>query len=188
MFELKKLSAEALPRALEKAERYRFLNEPNEAESICLDILRVQPDHQQALVVLILALTDQFDHGQDASAARELLPRLKGDYERAYYAGIISERRAKAQLKKGGPGSGYVAYDGFREAMAFYEKAQALRPTGNDDSIRSIEVVVSKLADAVLEGRAALPPEQQGMLQRPRQPQPRPAGTPNPQPSQPVAP
>jgi small subunit ribosomal protein S2 len=33
---------------------------------------------------------------------------------------------------------------------------------GNDDSIRSIEVIVSKLADAVLEGRAALPPEQQG--------------------------
>jgi small subunit ribosomal protein S2 len=33
---------------------------------------------------------------------------------------------------------------------------------GNDDSIRSIELVLSKLADAVLEGRAALPPDQQG--------------------------
>jgi small subunit ribosomal protein S2 len=33
---------------------------------------------------------------------------------------------------------------------------------GNDDSIRSIELVLGKLADAVLEGRAALPPDQQG--------------------------
>src|SRR5205823_12366341 len=38
---------------------------------------------------------------------------------------------------------------------------------GNDDSIRSIELVASKLADAVLEGRAALPPEQQPPI-RPR--------------------
>jgi small subunit ribosomal protein S2 len=30
---------------------------------------------------------------------------------------------------------------------------------GNDDSIRSIELIVSKLADAVIEGKAALPPE-----------------------------
>src|SRR5690349_7933046 len=30
---------------------------------------------------------------------------------------------------------------------------------GNDDSIRSIELILSKLADAVNEGRAALPPE-----------------------------
>ncbi|MFO0800828.1 MAG: 30S ribosomal protein S2 [Gemmataceae bacterium] len=45
---------------------------------------------------------------------------------------------------------------------------------GNDDSIRSIEVILAKLADACLEGRAALPPEQQAMI-KPRQPQQRPA-------------
>jgi hypothetical protein len=134
MFELKLLSADALPRALEKAERYRFLNEPGEAESICLDILRVQPDNQEALVVLILALTDQFDHGLDASAARELLPRLRGEYERAYYAGIISERRAKALWQRSGPGSTGAAYDGLREAMEWFEKAEALRPSGNEDA------------------------------------------------------
>src|SRR5207249_10821221 len=32
---------------------------------------------------------------------------------------------------------------------------------GNDDSIRSIELILAKLSDAVREGRAALPPEQQ---------------------------
>ena len=48
---------------------------------------------------------------------------------------------------------------------------------GNDDSIRAIEVVVGKLADAVLEGRAALPPEQQGNFKQPprQQQQGRPA-------------
>src|SRR5438876_12234301 len=38
---------------------------------------------------------------------------------------------------------------------------------GNDDSIRSIELVLAKLADAINEGRAALPPEQQAVA-RPR--------------------
>jgi hypothetical protein len=134
MFELKLLSAEALPRALEKAERYRLLNEPGEAESICLDVLRVQPENQQALVVLILALTDQFDQGLDASAPRELLPRLRGEYERAYYAGIICERRAKALWQRSGPGSNFAAYDGLREAMDWFEKAEALQPAGNEDA------------------------------------------------------
>jgi len=42
-FELKTLSPESVPRALAKAERYRLLNEPVEAESICLDVLAVDP-------------------------------------------------------------------------------------------------------------------------------------------------
>jgi small subunit ribosomal protein S2 len=40
---------------------------------------------------------------------------------------------------------------------------------GNDDSIRSIELMLAKLADAILEGRASLPPEQQAMI-KPRPP------------------
>src|SRR5437879_10049684 len=86
MFELKPLSKEAIPKALEKADRYRLLNEPAEAESICLDILTADPDNQTALVTLILALTDQFDrvdfnigHAQ----FNELLPRLRDEYQRA---------------------------------------------------------------------------------------------------------
>ena len=137
MFEFKFLSREAVPAALEKAERYRLLNEPGEAESICLDVLRVDPENQQALVALLLALTDQFEEGfaDRVKRAREVLPHLRDEYARAYYAGIICERRAKAQLKQGGPGSGYVAYDSIREAMSSYEKAEALRPPGNDDAL-----------------------------------------------------
>jgi small subunit ribosomal protein S2 len=38
---------------------------------------------------------------------------------------------------------------------------------GNDDSIRSIELMLAKLADSILEGRKAIPPEQQAMRPRP---------------------
>lgn len=137
MFELKPLSEEAIPRALEKAERYRLLNEPAQAESICLDVLRIEADNQQALVTLLLALTDQFavEIAGCAQQAWEVVPRLYSEYERAYYAGIIGERRAKAHLGQGTPGSGPLAHHWLREAMSFYEKAEAIRPPGNDDAL-----------------------------------------------------
>ena len=74
-FELKTLHAEALPRALEKAERYRLLNEPSEAESICLDVLAIDRDNQAALVTLLLALTDQFE-----TAHRSPVPGLRSRF------------------------------------------------------------------------------------------------------------
>src|SRR5882724_4268231 len=138
MFELKSLSGpEAIPAALEKAMRYRLLNEPGEAESICLDVLRTDPENQQALVILLLALTDRFDKGYGVSdtQAQDLLPRLRGEYERAYYAGIIDERKAKAHLHQGGPGASFNAFELFREAMSWFEKAEKLRPAGNDDAL-----------------------------------------------------
>jgi hypothetical protein len=137
MFQLKSLSQEGIGAALKKAERYRLLNEPWEAESICLDILEVDGQNQDALVLLILARTDQFasSAGADVHAARELLPRLHGEYQRAYYAGIICERRASALLHRDALGAGVMAYDWFRQAMHWYEQAEAQRPAGNDDPI-----------------------------------------------------
>jgi len=137
MFELKPLSKEAIPAALDKAMRYRLLDEPGEAESICHDVLRVEPENQHALVILLLALTDRFGKGYAVgiTQAQEVLPRLRDPYERAYYAGLVSERRAKAQLRQSGPGSGFAAYQLLREAMARYEKAEAIRPAGNDDAL-----------------------------------------------------
>jgi len=102
-FQFKPISAARRPEALERAERYRLLNEPSLAESICLDVLDVKPENQRAVVTLLLALTDQFGHGAAAGKVRELVPRLKGDYEQRYYAGIIWERSAHAQLRKGPP-------------------------------------------------------------------------------------
>ena len=136
-FELKPLSKEALPAALDKAMRYRLLNEPAEAESICLDILRTDPDNQQALVILVLALTDRFGKGYAVgdSKAQEIVTRLHSEYERAYYTGIICERRAKTYLHQGTGGSGFNAYEELNDAMRWYERAEALRPPDNDDAL-----------------------------------------------------
>ena len=134
-FDLKPISAAGVGEALEKVERYRLLNEPSLAESICLDILNIDPENQQALVMLLLALTDQFGHGVAAGKARELLPRLRSDYDQQYYAGIIWERLAHAQLRKGSPNSAFTAYDAFRHAMECYDTAGSLRNPGNDDAL-----------------------------------------------------
>jgi tetratricopeptide (TPR) repeat protein len=137
MFELKQLSSEAIDRSLEKAERYRLLNEPEQAESICLDVLTISPNNQKALVTLLLALTDQFPHGSAESVrrAQEVLSRFEGAYERVYYAGIIAERRAYARLTGRSTGAESVAYELFRQAMELYEKAEALSPFGNEDAL-----------------------------------------------------
>jgi hypothetical protein len=137
-FELKTLSPDAVPAALEKARLYRFLNEPGEAESICRDVLDVDPDNQDALIMLLLALTDQFDTEAAPAAltdARRVVEQLADVYARAYYAGIVSERRAKAQLNHTAPGYGPRAYEWLREAMASFEQAEAIRPAGNDDAL-----------------------------------------------------
>jgi hypothetical protein len=135
MFELKPIHREAIPNALKKAELYRLLNEPAQAESICCDVLQVDAHNQQALITLLLALTDQFDQGIAINRPQELLPRLPGEYERAYYAGLIYERKARAQLSQGLPGARFTAYELFREAMFWYERAEAIRPPDNDDAM-----------------------------------------------------
>ena len=137
MPELKPLSKEAIPAALEKAMRYRLLNEPAEAESICLDILKADPENQEAIITLLLAFTDRFTKGYGVSdtQAKELLARIKGEYERAYYTGIFAERRAKTKLTQNTPDCRFQAYDLLREAMDWFEKAEPLSPSGHDDTI-----------------------------------------------------
>src|SRR4051812_12469685 len=130
MLSLKQLSKDAIPRAIEKADRYRLLNEPLQAESICLDILGVDPENQTALVILLLALTDQFGHvyrlaGMDP---KDVIMRLKSNYEREYYAGIVAERRAEAILDQDAAHSGFLAHDFLTSAMSHYEAAATLRP------------------------------------------------------------
>jgi hypothetical protein len=147
MSQLKPIHRDTIPRALEKAERYRLLNEPSEAESICLDILAVEPSHPQALSCLLLALTDQFSHGaaQALERAKGLLARFPGDYEKAYYAGIISERFAKRKLRDGHLGAKSLAFGHLREAMTSYERAEALAPAGNDDAVLRYNACVRML-------------------------------------------
>jgi hypothetical protein len=135
--QLKPIHKETIASALEKAVRYRVLNEPLEAESICRDVLELDGDNQQAIATLLLALTDQFPRGLGPRVrqANELAARLESEYERAYYAGIVSERQAKCRYEQKSPGRGYAAYQGLRRAMEFYEEAEKLRPPGNDDAL-----------------------------------------------------
>jgi hypothetical protein len=138
MYDLKALSHTAIPAALAQAERYRLLNEPTEAESICLDILKIEPDHQEALVMMVLALTDQFPEGAHARVAAEAektVARIRDEYKRLYIMGIIRERRGKAVLRSHHPGSGRSAQEWLREAMSSYERAEAIRPAGNDEAL-----------------------------------------------------
>ncbi len=134
-YKLKPIHADAIPEALEKAERYRLLNEAAQAESICLDVLSVDPHQQQALIIMLLSITDQFGEGVNAKRAKEILPRLEHEYDRAYYAGIICERLGLAEVRAGRHGSSFSAFELLCDAMKHYEEAERLRPAGNDDSI-----------------------------------------------------
>ena len=120
MHDLKPLSAEAIPGALAKAERYRLLNESDLAESICEDILGADRENQPARV----------------ARARALLPRLRDEYERLYYGGIVCERCARAHLAHhGGPSGDALAADWFAKALDLFAQSMAVRPAGNDDAV-----------------------------------------------------
>ena len=137
MFELKRLSTAAIPAALVKAERYRLLNEPDEAQSICEDVLRADPANVDAARMLILAITDTFPNHERAnvSRAQELVATLPSEYERAYFAGLVAERRARALLARTGPGRALPAGGFLREAMKAFERAEGVKPTDNDDAL-----------------------------------------------------
>jgi hypothetical protein len=137
MFQLKPISRESIPAALEKAERYRLLNEPWQTESICSDILDAEPGNLKAVVTLLLAITDQFNTSsmRDVSHAKELLTSIPEGYEREYYSGIICERKGKSFLNNGRQESHFISYEWLRDAMEHYERAEVIRPAGNDDAI-----------------------------------------------------
>lgn len=142
MFELKRLSREAVPAALDRAERYRLLGEPVEAESICEDVLAVEPDNVRAKVVRLLALTDQFPDGPALARARSLAGELPDDYSRAYYAGLVAERAAKGLLRRGGMAVPHAAYGLFRDALDAYDRACHLAPPDNNEAVLRWNTVV----------------------------------------------
>lgn len=137
MRQLKTISAEAIPRAIQKAERYRLLNQSWATESICLDILEVDPTNQPVLVMLLLSLTDQFgpQPKELSKRAHALLNRLTDPYQRYYYDGIIHERLAHAQLAAGAMHAEAMARESLRAAMQAFEDAERLREAGNDNAL-----------------------------------------------------
>ena len=134
-YRIKRISTAGIAAAIAKADRYRSLNEPEEAESICRDILAIEPQHQLAARLLGLALTDQFTgHGSDRyKEAEGIFRQLKDRYEQLYYTGILHERRAKAQLGAGQLPHSLLAL--FEQALHSFAEAEKIRPAGNDDAI-----------------------------------------------------
>ncbi len=135
MVGLKRINPDGIKTALDKAAHYRLLNEPMHAESICLDVLEVEPQNQRALVTLLLALTDQFSTRlHDAlKPAEELIARLTLEYDRHYYSGIINERWAIVQIERGTGSTGAPTW--LNKAMADYERAEQLSDGKNPDPI-----------------------------------------------------
>ena len=132
---LKPISQAGIAEAISKAEVYRYLKEPGEAESICRDILAVEPDNQTALRLLGLAITDQFTGAvSDRYPEAEVVFRgLTSEYERVYHLGILQERKAKSQLRAGRPP--HTVLPIFEEAMNHFEAAEKISPPHTDDAI-----------------------------------------------------
>jgi tetratricopeptide (TPR) repeat protein len=146
---LKPISKDGITEAISKAELYRYLNEPGEAESICRDILAADAENQTALRLLGLSITDQFtgNTSDRYNEAENTFQSLTDPYQRSYYAGILHERQAKAQLAVGRPP--YTVTPLFEKALAYFEEAEAIRPHGNDDAIlrwnRCVRILQSRL-------------------------------------------
>lgn len=149
MQKLKPLHKDAIPKALIRAKHYRLLNEAWQAESICRDILNVDPDNQKALLYLILAMTDQFgtSKGNASSEAKKLCAKLSGEYERLYYSGIIEERLGKEALKRNTHRVKYIAYEHYRTAMEFFDRAEKLHPEGNEDAVLRWNACVRRIEE-----------------------------------------
>jgi len=135
---LKPITREGVAAALQKAHRYRVLNDPTAAESICLDVIAVDPGNVEALVMHLLAITDQFGSGAgaaDLARAEDAAARLEDPYRKAYYRGIVCERWAKSILLRSAPHAHVTAHDWLTRALEHYELAESMRPAGNDESI-----------------------------------------------------
>jgi len=149
---LKPISRAGITEAIAKAELYRYLNEPGEAESICRDILALEPTHQEALRLLGLSITDQFkgNTSDRYAEAAKVFKALASNYERTYYCGILHERKAKAQLRAGLPPP--TVKPEFEEAMRYFEDAEKMRPPENDDAIlrwnRCVRLLESLMPEA----------------------------------------
>ena len=146
--ELKALTRDGVAAALLKAHRYRVLNDSTAAESICLDVLEVEPTNVEAIVMHVLAITDQFDagHAEDLKRAEVALAGLGDPYKNAYYRGIICERWAKSILKRAVPRGDAMAWEWIERAFAAYAAAERLRAPGNDEAILRWNACVRLLA------------------------------------------
>lgn len=134
---LKPITREGVAAALQKAHRYRVLNDSIAAESICLDVLAIEPANVDAIVTHVLAVTDQFGAGNvaDRQRAEESVSHLKDPYRSAYYHGVVCERWAKGILQRSAAHAERMAFEWLDKALDWYTKAEEMRTPGNDEAI-----------------------------------------------------
>jgi hypothetical protein len=134
-FAFKLISQDSIPDAKKKAERYRLLGEPEEAVSVCLDILQVDPENQDARVDLILAISDQFpkERRPRVDLAKKVVAELTDEYQRRYYEAVVLEREARAHIALDTPP--VLVFLRYCEAMDRFAEAAAIRPVGDDSCI-----------------------------------------------------
>ena len=165
MYDLKPLSKEAIPNAIDRAKQYRSLLQPWHAESICRDVQAVDPENQQNLIILFLAITDQFSsekHAKNIKDAEEIMNQFKDGYQQEYAKGIMYERLASAALNMGGARSGYIAYYHLQDALNWYEKSTK-NPEKNQESILRWNTCVRMIERLNL--KPAPDDDDQGMLE-----------------------
>ena len=131
-----KIEKTSIEEVLERAKQYRSLLQPEMAISICLDIFAVDTNNQDALVIYILALTDQLSQSESKvhqNKITESIKKLDSEFLRRYYSGIFLERQARSFLKSSMSRS--FAYDAFIEAISEFETAEKMAPEHCADPI-----------------------------------------------------
>ena len=122
--------------ALAKAELYRFLNEPEEAESICHDVLAVvpaPPARASAVGTWRSPINSPAPRRPHVERPKLHSRQLNDPYEHALLSRLLNERRAKAQLRAGRPPHTLLPL--LEEAMRCFAEAEKIRPAGNDEAI-----------------------------------------------------
>ena len=127
--EYHKIDKDSIEDVLERAKQYRSLLQPDMAISICLDIFAVDEKNQEALIIYILALTDQLSQSESKVHHKKItdsIQKLDSKFLQHYYSGIFLERQARSLLKHSMSRS--FAYDAFIEAISEFEIAEKMAP------------------------------------------------------------
>ncbi len=134
--EYHKIDKDSIEDVLERAKQYRSLLQPDMTISICMDIFAVDKNNQEALVIYILALTDQLSQSESKVHQKKItdsIKRLDSKFLQHYYSGIFFERQARSLLKHSMSRS--FAYEAFIEAIAEFEIAEKMAPEHCADPI-----------------------------------------------------
>ena len=134
--EYHKIDKDSIEDVLERAKQYRSLLQPDMAISICMDIFAVDKNNQEALVIYILALTDQLSQSESKVHQKKItdsIKRLDSKFLQHYYSGIFFARQARSLLKHSMSRS--FAYEAFIEAIAEFEIAEKMAPEHCADPI-----------------------------------------------------